>query len=216
MNVTSLKHGVLGCYGIVGGSIGVATGAALAAQLHRTGAVAAAFFGDGAANQAYFHECLNWASVRRLPVIYVCENNLYGEFTPMARVTAGGRIVTRAAAYDMLGVEVDGNDALAVFEAAQRAVSRARDGQGPTLLECKTYRHKGHSRGDPGTYRPKEEIAAWLKRDPLPRHGQRIGKAATEQIEGEVRTEVDAALENARGAPRPDPRILQAATKEAA
>jgi TPP-dependent pyruvate/acetoin dehydrogenase alpha subunit len=214
MNVASLKHGVIGCYGIVGGSIGAATGAALAAQLRRSGSVAAAFFGDGAVNQAYFHECLNWASVRRLPVIYVCENNLYGEFTPMARVTAGGRIASRAAAYDLPAAEVDGNDVLAVLEAAQQAVTNAREGRGPTLLECKTYRQKGHSRGDPGTYRPKEEIAAWMERDPLLRHAQRIGEAAG-QIEQEVRAEIDAALEAARGASWPDPDFLDAATKEA-
>ncbi|MBO0712539.1 MAG: thiamine pyrophosphate-dependent dehydrogenase E1 component subunit alpha [Acetobacteraceae bacterium] len=215
MNVASLSQGVMGCYGIVGGSIGAATGAALAAQLRGTRMVATAFFGDGAANQAYFHECLNWASVRRLPVVYVCENNLYGEFTPMARVTAGGRIVSRASAYDIVGAEVDGNDVLAILDAARQAVSRARDGRGPTLLECKTYRHKGHSRGDPGTYRPKEEIAAWLERDPLPRHAQRIGSEAAEEIRREVRAELDEALQAALAAPYPDPELPAAATKEA-
>jgi TPP-dependent pyruvate/acetoin dehydrogenase alpha subunit len=194
MNVTSLRHGLIGCYGIVGASIGAATGAALAAQLRPDGSVAVAFFGDGAANQAYFHECLNWAAVRRLPVVYVCENNLYGEFTPMSRVTAGGRIASRAAAYDLPAVEVDGNDVSAVFAAAQQAVAHARQGDGPTLLECKTYRHKGHSRGDPGTYRPKEEIAAWLERDPLPRQAERIGSEAAEAVEREVRAEIDGAL----------------------
>jgi TPP-dependent pyruvate/acetoin dehydrogenase alpha subunit len=178
--------------------------------------VALAFFGDGAANQAYFHECLNWASVRRLPAVYVCENNLYGEFTPMARVTAGGRIAARAQAYDMVGVEVDGNDVLAVLAAVEQAVSRARGGDGPTLLECKTYRHKGHSRGDPGTYRPKEEIAAWLERDPLLRQAQRVGEAPAEQIEREVRAEIDAALQAALEAPWPDAELPQVATKETA
>ncbi len=216
MNVTSLRHGVIGCYGIVGGSIGAATGAALASQLSGDGSAAAAFFGDGAANQAYFHECLNWAAVRRLPVVYVCENNLYGEFTPMARVTAGGRISSRAAAYDMRAVEVDGNDAVAVRDAAAGAVSQARDGGGPTLLECKTYRHKGHSRGDPGTYRPKEEIAAWLERDPLPRMAQRIGGAAAEQLEQEVRAEIDEARRAALAGSWPDPNAPQAAAKEPA
>lgn len=216
MNVTSLDHGVIGCFAIVGGSIGAATGAALAAQLRRDGTVAAAFFGDGAVNQAYFHECLNWAAVRRLPVVFVCENNLYGEFTQMARVTAGGRIAPRAGAYEIPAEEVDGNDVLAVREAAERAASRARSGSGPTLIECKTYRHKGHSRGDPGKYRPKEEVALWLERDPLSRHAERIGSQAAAEIEAEIRAEIEGARQGARAAALADPSRLQSATKEAA
>lgn len=214
MNVTSLQHGLLGCFGIVGGSIGVATGAALVSQLTGDGAVAAAFFGDGAVNQAYFHECLNWAAVRSLPVVYVCENNLYGEFTPMASVTAGGRILSRADAYGIPGVEADGNDVLAVHQAAAEAVARARRGDGPTLLEFRTYRHKGHSRGDPGTYRPKEEIESWLARDPLPRHAERLDPALVKQIEREIRAEIDDAQAAALAAPMADPASAQSATRE--
>lgn len=216
MNVGSLEHGVIGSFGIVGGSIGAATGAALASQLHGDGTVAVAFFGDGAANQAYFHECLNWAAVRRLPIVYVCENNLYGEFTAMGRVTAGGEIARRAAAYGMPGVQADGNDVRAVYQAAAEAVGRARDLQGPTLLECLTYRHKGHSRGDPGTYRPKEELAAWLDRDPIPRQAERIGRDAADAIDRQMRAEIDGARDAALASAAPDPSLPSSATKEAA
>ena len=174
MNVIDLEHGIIGCFGIVGGSIAAATGAALASQLRKDGSVAVAFFGDGAVNQAYFHECLNFAGVRKLPVVYVCENNLYGEWSAMGAVTAGGAISARAAAYGMPGIDVDGNDVLAVRMSAVDAVARARAGDGPTLLEAKTYRHKGHSRVDPGKYRPKEEVEEWLGRDPIPQLGSRL------------------------------------------
>lgn len=214
MNVTSLEHGLLGCFGIVGGSIGVATGAALVSQLLGDHAVSVAFFGDGAVNQAYFHECLNWAAVRRLPVVYVCENNLYGEFTPMASVTAGGRILTRAAAYEIPGVEADGNDVLAVHEVTAEAAERARRGDGPSLLEFRTYRHKGHSRGDPGSYRPKEEIEWWVARDPLPRHAARLDPALVERIDREIRAEIDDARAAALAAPMADATLAQSATKE--
>jgi acetoin:2,6-dichlorophenolindophenol oxidoreductase subunit alpha len=215
MNVVDLEHDVIGCFGIVGGSIGAATGAALAAQLSGDGSVAAAFFGDGAANQAYFHECLNFAGVRALPVLYVCENNMYGEWTAMARVTAGGRIAPRASAYGIPAAEVDGNDVLAVREAAREAVARAREGGGPTFLECFTYRHKGHSRVDPGKYRPKEEVEEWLARDPLPRLGEQLDPEFVKRIDDEVEREIEAALEEARAAAFPDPSRAASATKEA-
>jgi TPP-dependent pyruvate/acetoin dehydrogenase alpha subunit len=215
MNVVDLEHNVIGCFGIVGGSIGAATGAALAAELTRDGSVAVAFFGDGAVNQAYFHECLNLAAVRRLPIVYVCENNLYGEWTPMGRVTAGGRISPRAAAYGIPAEEVDGNDVLAVRETAGRAVERARAGEGPTLLECFTYRHKGHSRVDPGKYRPEGELEAWLERDPLPRLAERLEAESVARVRAEVEREIEAALEEARSAPLPDPERPASATKEA-
>ncbi|HEX8856305.1 MAG TPA: thiamine pyrophosphate-dependent dehydrogenase E1 component subunit alpha, partial [Thermoleophilaceae bacterium] len=165
MNVIDLEHGLVGCFGIVGGSIGAATGAALAAK--RNGGVAAAFFGDGAANQAYFHECMNFAAVHELPMLFVCENNFYGEFTPMQKVTAGAEIAARARSYAVPGQVVDGNDVFAVHAAALEAAQRARSGGGPTLLECQTYRHYGHSKSDPAKYRPQEEIERWLARDPL-------------------------------------------------
>ena len=214
MNVVDLERGVLGCFGIVGGSIGAGTGAALAAQLRGDGTAAVAFFGDGAVNQAYFHECLNFAGVRRLPILYACENNLYGEWTPMGKVTAGGRILPRAEAYAIHAVQVDGNDVLAVREAAAEALARARAGDGPTLVEFLTYRHKGHSRVDPGKYRPKEEVEAWLQRDPLPRLAERLEPEAVKRIGDRVEREIEAALDAARAAAFPDPNQPASATKE--
>jgi TPP-dependent pyruvate/acetoin dehydrogenase alpha subunit len=164
MNVVDLSVGLIGCFGIVGGSIGAATGAALA--LAGTGGVAVAFFGDGATNQGYFHECLNFAKVKRLPVLYACENNLYGEFTPLANSTAG----SIAARPETLGIPVstvDGNDVWAVQEAAAVAVERARNGGGPQFVEALTYRFVGHSRSDPGKYRPAGELERWRLHDPL-------------------------------------------------
>jgi acetoin:2,6-dichlorophenolindophenol oxidoreductase subunit alpha len=214
MNVVDLEHNVIGCFGIVGGSIGAGTGAALAAQLTEDGTVAVAFFGDGAVNQAYFHECLNLASVRGLPVVYVCENNLYGEWTAMERVTAGGRIAPRADGYGIPTADVDGNDVLAVRQAAREAVTRAREGGGPTFIECRTYRHKGHSRVDPGKYRPKDEVEAWLARDPLPRLAEQLDPSSVERIGEAVDREIEAALEEARAAAFPDPSLPVSATKE--
>jgi len=209
MNVIDLEHGLVGCYGIVGGSIAAATGAALSAK--RQGRVAAAFFGDGATNQGYFHECLNFAAVGALPAVFVCENNLYGEFTPMAAVTAGVDIAGRAAAYGMPAAVVDGNDVWAVHETAREAVERARAGGGPTLLECRTYRHYGHSKADPGKYRPKAEVEHWLARDPLPRARERLLADGVEEadvaaVEDRIREQIDAAVAAAKAAPYPDPR----------
>ena len=164
MNVIDLAHGLMGCYGIVGGSIGAATGAALA--LKRAQGVAVAYFGDGATNQGYFHECLNFAKVHNLPVLYVCENNLYGEFTPMEEVTAGA-ILARAQTLGLPAQTIDGNDLWAVREAAAAAVARARAGGGPQFIEALTYRFVGHSRSDPGAYRKPGELDAWRERDPL-------------------------------------------------
>jgi acetoin:2,6-dichlorophenolindophenol oxidoreductase subunit alpha len=216
MNVTDLERGLIGCFGIVGGSIAAATGAGLAAQLTRDGWVAVAFFGDGAVNQAYFHECLNFAGVRRLPVVYVCENNLYGEWTPMASVTAGAEIAVRAKAYDIPAHGVDGNDVLAVREAAAEALARARRGDGPTLLECLTYRHKGHSKVDPGAYRPKEELEEWLARDPLLRLAAMLDDDAVEAAHEDAERELQQVLEAARGAAFPSPEAPATATKGAA
>ena len=209
MNVIDLEHGLVGCYGIVGGSIAAATGAALSAK--RQGRVAVAFFGDGATNQGYFHECLNFAAVAALPAVFVCENNLYGEFTPMAAVTAGVDIAGRAAAYGMPAAVVDGNDLWAVREAAVEAVQRARSGGGPTLLECRTYRHYGHSKADPAKYRPKAEVEHWLARDPLPRARERlladgIDEGEIAEVERRIEEQIDNAVANAKAAPYPDPR----------
>jgi TPP-dependent pyruvate/acetoin dehydrogenase alpha subunit len=208
MNVVDLEHGLVGCFGIVGGSIAAATGAAMSAQ--RQGRVAVAFFGDGATNQGYFHECLNWAQVFDLPVVYVCENNFYGEFTPMASVTAGGEIGIRATGYGMSSRVVDGNDLWAVREAAVEAVERARGGGGPTLLECQTYRHYGHSKSDPGKYRPPDEVEQWLARDPLELARARLlelglGEEQVAGVEGDVDAGMDRAVEAALAAPYPDP-----------
>jgi TPP-dependent pyruvate/acetoin dehydrogenase alpha subunit len=209
MNVVDLEHGLVGCFGIVGGSIAAATGAAVSAA--RQGRVAVAFFGDGAANQGYFHECLNWAQVFALPVVYVCENNFYGEFTPMATVTAGGEIAIRATGYGMPSRLVDGNDLWAVREAALEAVERARGGGGPTLLECQTYRHYGHSKSDPGKYRPTDEVEQWLSRDPLDRARARLLELGLDEdedvarVESEIDSQMDRAVEAALAAPYPDP-----------
>jgi TPP-dependent pyruvate/acetoin dehydrogenase alpha subunit len=164
MNVVDPEHGVLGCYGIVGGSIAAATGAGL--SLRGTGAVAVAYFGDGTTNQAYFFECLNFAKVFELPVVYVCENNGYGEYTPFEAVTPGG-IVPRAAVFELPTTELDGMDIRAVRTAAREIVERVRGGGGPEFVEARTYRFVGHSRSDPGKYRPEGELDRWRERDPL-------------------------------------------------
>jgi pyruvate/2-oxoglutarate/acetoin dehydrogenase E1 component/TPP-dependent pyruvate/acetoin dehydrogenase alpha subunit len=208
MNVVDLERGLVGCFGIVGGSIAAATGAALSGK--RQGRVSVAFFGDGAANQAYFHECLNFAQVLELPAIFVCENNLYGEFTPMRQVTAGGEIAVRAGAYGIPFAVVDGNDLWAVREAAVEAVGRAREGGGPTLLECRTYRHFGHSKSDPAKYRPADEVERWLERDPLTVARERLladGHSEEEIADTEQETldRIEAAMEAARAAEFPNP-----------
>jgi TPP-dependent pyruvate/acetoin dehydrogenase alpha subunit len=208
MNVIDLEHGLLGCYGIVGGSVAAALGASLSAS--RQDRVAVAFFGDGATNQGYFHECLNMAKVFSLPAVFVCENNFYGEFTPMASVTAGGAIAQRAQAYDMPSAVVDGNDLWAVYGAAGEAVARARGGGGPTLLECQTYRHYGHSKSDPAPYRPKAEVESWLARDPLKLARTRLlADGATEEqlaaVEESTEALLEQAVQDALAAPYPDP-----------
>jgi acetoin:2,6-dichlorophenolindophenol oxidoreductase subunit alpha len=208
MNVIDLEHGLVGCFGIVGGSLAAATGAALAAR--RQGRVAVALFGDGATNQAYFHECLNFAEVLSLPAVFVCENNFYGEFTPMMKVTAGGDIAARAAAYRIPARTVDGNNLWAVRAAALEAVQRARSGSGPTLLECQTYRHHGHSKADPARYRPPEEVERWRARDPLTIARDRllelgVAEADLGDVEEAARKRIDRAVETALAAPYPDP-----------
>ena len=208
MNVIDLEHGLVGCYGIVGGSIGAGLGAALSGK--RQGRVSVAFFGDGATNQGYFHECMNMAKVLSLPFVLVCENNFYAEFTPLAAATAGADIARRARAYDIPSAVVDGNDLWAVHAAAAEAVERARDGGGPTLLECQTYRHYGHSKSDPAPYRPKDEVEQWRARDPLQIARSRLLEegiaeerlAAVEEATGRL---MDEAVQSAKDAPYPDP-----------
>jgi len=208
MNVIDLEHRLIGCFGIVGGSIAAATGAALA--LKRTGGVAVAYFGDGATNQGYFHECLNFAKVLRLPVLYVCENNLYGEFTPMEDVTAGA-ILARAQTLQLPAEAVDGNDLWAVREAAGAAVSRARQGEGPQFIEALTYRFVGHSRSDPGAYRKAGELDAWRERDPLTLARAGIlerydaEQATLDEIDADVERQIEAMIAAGLAAPYPVP-----------
>jgi TPP-dependent pyruvate/acetoin dehydrogenase alpha subunit len=166
MNIVALEHGLIGCFGIVGGSIAAATGVALALKKAGEGAVAVAFFGDGTANQGYFHECLNFAKVFALPVVFVCENNRYGEFTPFEQVTAG-EIAERPRTLGIPAETIDGNDMWVVREHAAEAVERARRGEGPQFIETLTYRFVGHSRSDPGRYRKPGELDEWRTRDPL-------------------------------------------------
>jgi TPP-dependent pyruvate/acetoin dehydrogenase alpha subunit len=196
MNVVDLEHGLVGCFSIVGGSIAAATGVALAFKKRRLPNVAVAFFGDGANNQGYAHECLNFAAVERLPLVFVCENNLYMEFTPIETVTAGA-IVERARSYGIRAETHDGNNVWAVREAARTAIEHARSGAGPVFLELLTYRLVGHSRSDPGRYRKDGELDRWREREPLvvaraeltERHG-----LSAEQI-GEIDAAVAAAID---------------------
>ena len=215
MNVVDLEHGLIGCFGIVGGSIAAATGAGMTAA--REDRVAVACFGDGAANQGYFHECLNFAQVMRLPVVYVCENNGYGEFTPTDAVTGGGDIAARAATLGMPAQKVDGNDFEAVAAAAGDSVERARAGEGPQFMEALTYRQVGHSKSDPGAYRPNGELELWLERDPLTVARARladVGEERLAEIERAVDERIEQAVEAALAAPYPDA-VARAATEYA-
>jgi TPP-dependent pyruvate/acetoin dehydrogenase alpha subunit len=211
MHIADFRVGMLGANGIVAGGIPHAVGAAWSAQYLSNGRVAVAFFGDGAANEGVFHESLNLASVWRLPVVFVCENNLYGFSTHYRRVTAVEDIAARAGSYAMPGAVVDGMDPEAVYEAAGQAVARARAGEGPTLLECKTYRFRGHSRFEPAGYRTKQELDAWRARDPLPGWrsrlaGQwRVPEEELASIEQEADREIAAAVAFAESSPDPDP-----------
>jgi TPP-dependent pyruvate/acetoin dehydrogenase alpha subunit len=211
MNMIDLDHGVIGCFGIVGGSIAAATGAALA--LKGTGRLATAFFGDGATNQAYFFECMNFAKVLGLPALFVCENNGYGEYTAMDAVTAG-KIVARAEAMEIPTLIVDGMDVWAVRAAAEDAAGRVRSGAGPVFVEARTYRFVGHSRSDPGKYRPPGELEEWQGRDPLVVAEQRLGAehgATAEQLQ-EVAADVERELREVEAAglaaPFPDQVVL--------
>ncbi len=194
---------------IVGEGIAIATGLALSAVLQRSDRVAVVFFGDGAANCGYFHEGLNLAALWRLPVLFVCANNLYAVSTPISRAMAVETVAERAAAYGLEAVRLDGNDVLAVYDAAGRAVAKAREGGGPTLLECLTYRQRGHSRFEPGRYRAEGELDAWLARDPLPRFRARLADLGLESeirsLEAEAETQITDAVGFARASPDPDP-----------
>ncbi|MBI2192119.1 MAG: thiamine pyrophosphate-dependent dehydrogenase E1 component subunit alpha [Planctomycetes bacterium] len=214
-HVSSFEHGFLGSNGITGGGIPVGTGAALALKLQRRNGVVAVFFGDGAANQGAFHESLNLGSLWKLPVVYLCENNLYSMFTHLRESTSVGHIADRAAAYGMPGQIVDGNDLVEVFNAARQAVQRARDGQGPSLIECKTYRMLGHSKSDKRAYRTREEEASWQAHDPITLFRKRmlderiLTPESLTAIEGEVDRQVEQAVRFARESPFPPARGLE-------
>jgi TPP-dependent pyruvate/acetoin dehydrogenase alpha subunit len=206
MNVIDIAHRLIGCFGIIGGSIAAATGAGV--SLKRHGGVAVAFFGDGTTNHGYYHECLNFAKTLELPVVYVCENNLYGEFTPWKDVTAG-EILSRPRAMDIPAVQVDGNDVWAVREAAETAVQQARDGKGPSFIEALTYRYVGHSRSDPGAYRKPGELEEWKARDPLTVARARLTKRfgadddAADRVDAEIEQLLVEIVERGLAAPYP-------------
>ena len=209
MHLCDMSRGILGTNGVVGANLPIAVGTALAARVRGSGQVTVAFFGDGAANTGAAHEALNLASVWDLPIVFVCENNLYAEFTPQSVHSKVERIADRAAGYGMAGVTIDGNDAVRVYATAAAAVERARSGAGPTLLEALTYRFRGHHEGDPMRYRSPEELNAWRAKDPIPRFAawlrerDWLGDAEAAQLVTDVRAEVDAATQFARQGPWP-------------
>jgi pyruvate dehydrogenase E1 component alpha subunit len=212
MHLADVSVGMLGASGIVGGGIPLAAGAALSAKYRGTDQVAVGFFGDGASNQGVFHESLNLASIWDLPVIYVCENNQYAESTAVSAAMRVKNVADRAAAYAMPGKVVDGMDVIAVHEAAKQAVERARQGEGPTLIECKTYRFEGHEMGDAhDLYRSKEEVEQWKKRCPIRRLRQTLISSGgltereAEKMEQEVKKQIEDAIKFADESPYPDP-----------
>ena len=211
MHIADVSLGILGANGIVGGGIGIAAGSAFTAKREGKGRVSVAFFGDGAINQGIWYETANLAVLWKLPLIYVCENNQYTEFTHYKKLASGDGLEARAKAMGMKGLEVDGNDVLAVYHAAHKLVEDARKGKGPATLVCHTFRYGGHHVGEPGTeYRSKEEIAEWKAKDPIP-HFEKvllehkvIAPADIEAIHDEVQTRVQAAVTTARQAPFPE------------
>ncbi|WP_159588694.1 thiamine pyrophosphate-dependent dehydrogenase E1 component subunit alpha [Chelativorans xinjiangense] len=214
MHLTSVDHGVMGSYAIIGAHLPIACGAAWRAQYLGDDDVSVCFFGDGTTNIGAFHEALNFAAVWKLPVVFCCENNLYMEYTPIGEVTAvENPAADRASAYGLESIIVDGNDADAVYRAAEAAFAKARAGEGPSLIECKTYRHSGHSRADPGKYRPEGELEKWLERDPVKVYRARLSEFGFSEkeiaaIERESKAKVDAATEACKGAPPPPDEIL--------
>ena len=207
MHLTSVEHGAMGSYAIVGAHLPIAAGAAWSAQYRGSDQVTVCFFGDGTTNIGAFHEALNLAVIWKLPVVFVCENNMYMEYTPIAQVTAVEHpAADRARSYGLESILIDGNDVDVVFETASSTMDKARSGGGPSLVEAETYRHGGHSRADPAKYRPDDEVAAWLKRDPVPAYRARllalgIEEASLAAIEAETHVVVDLATEEARQSP---------------
>ncbi len=211
MHIADIDLGILGANGIVGGGPPLAAGAALAAQYQEKDHVAVCFFGDGAANQGTTHEAMNLAACWKLPVVFVNENNMYGISSCTTHSMCVADIADRAAAYDMPGAVVDGNDVVAVYEAVSEAVKQAREGRGPSLVECKTYRYKGHFQGDPDTYRPKEQIEEWKNKDPIPRFEKKLvdmdllDASRIEEITNHIARELSEAVEFAEQSPFPEP-----------
>jgi pyruvate dehydrogenase E1 component alpha subunit len=213
MHLTACDIGVVGANPIVAAGIPIAAGVGLSIKMRRTDQVCACFFGDGASNQGAFHEGLNFAALWQLPVVFVCENNLYGVSVHVSKSTSVKDIAVRAAAYGIPGEVVDGMDVLAVYDVAEKAVERARSGLGPSLLECKTYRYEGHSRGDPsfGVYRSREEVEEWKKKDPIDRLRARLVAEGLLSVESDqsmrddILRAVDEAVKFAEESPYPDP-----------
>lgn len=199
MHIADATKGILGANGIVGAGHNIAVGAGLAAQYKGTDQVCACFFGDGSTNQSTFHEGLNLASTWKLPVVFICENNGYGISVSQSRHQNITDISQRAVSYNIPGITVDGNDVFAVYEAVSEAVARARKGQGPTLIECKTYRWRGHFEGDPTIYRSNEELEQWKKKDPIPRVEKYIieNKVMTQEELDKLNEKIDALVEEA-------------------
>ena len=214
MHLTDVSKGMMGSYAIIGAHLCTANGAAWSAQMRGTDQVAVAFFGDGTTNIGAFHEALNMAAVWNLPVVFVCENNLYMEYTPIDVVTAVEHPAAgRASAYGLEAIVIDGNDPDAVYLAAQAAVGKARAGDGPSLIEAITYRSGGHSRADPGKYRPSEEVEAWAERDPVRQYRERlvalgVTEVQLDSIEDEVAEGIDSATHFAIGGEEPDEAAL--------
>lgn len=211
MHIADFEKGNLGANAIVGGGIGIAAGAALAAKLRGSDQIAVSFFGDGASNEGTFHEAINLAAVWKLPVIFICENNLFGISVPLSESTSVEDISVRSASYNIPGYSVDGNDVLAIDEVFSKAVSRAKAGEGPSLIECKTYRWLGHWTGDPQVYRTREEVEAWKEKDAIRRLREYMlaEEIATideiNEIEMKSKADVEAAAEFAMNSPEPDP-----------
>jgi len=212
MHIVAFDLGILGANGIVGAGIPIATGAGYMAKVKGTKQVTLSFFGDAASNQGTFHESLNMAAAWKLPIVYIVENNLYGISVNINRVTAVEDLSVRAKAYGIPGITIDGNDILAVYEGAQKAIDRAREGEGPTLIECKTYRWRGHHVGDPAIqYRSREEENKWKEKCPIKRFAGELlthliaSQAELEEIEQTIISEINHAVQYAKDSPFPDP-----------
>ena len=214
MHLTSVEHGVMGSYAIIGAHLPIACGSAWRAQYLGQDDVSVCFFGDGTTNIGAFHEALNFAAIWKLPVVFVCENNLYMEYTPIGDVTAVEHpAADRASAYGLERILIDGNDADIVYRTAQTAFAKARAGQGPSLIECLTYRHSGHSRADPAKYRPPGELESWLEKDPIKTYRARlrefdVSDEAIAAIEAESKRKVDEATEACKASPPAPEEIL--------